>query len=56
MKIQTDKILELSRPDIVVFEKENRTCKIVDLACPFDTRVVTKERERESGQVPGSMN
>ena len=46
MKIQTDKILEHSRPDIVVFEKEKRTCKIVDVACPFDTRVVEKEREK----------
>ena len=46
MKIQTDKILEHSRPDIVVFEKEKRTCKIVDVASPFDTRVVEKEREK----------
>ena len=46
MKIQTDKILEHSRPDIVVFEREKRTCKIVDVACPFDTRVVEKEREK----------
>ena len=46
MKIQTDKILEHSRPDIVVFEKEKRTCKIVDVAFPFDTRVVEKEREK----------
>ena len=46
VKVQTDKILEHSRPDIVVFEKEKRTCKIVDVACPFDTRVVEKEREK----------
>ena len=45
MKLQTDKILEHSRPDIVVFEKKNRTCNIVDVACPFDTRVTEKERE-----------
>ncbi|XP_065061308.1 uncharacterized protein LOC135688397 [Rhopilema esculentum] len=46
MKIQTDKILGHSRPDIVDFEKESRTCKIVDVACPFDTRVAEKEREK----------
>ena len=46
MKIQSDKILEHSRPDIIVFEKEKRTCKIVDVACPFDTRVAEKEREK----------
>ena len=46
MKIQTDKILEHSRPDIVVFEKENRIYKIVDMAGPFDTRVAETGREK----------
>ena len=27
-------------------KKEKRTCKIVDVVCPFDTRVVEKEREK----------
>ena len=34
-----------NRPDIVVLEKEGRVCFIVDVACPFDTRVAEKETE-----------
>lgn len=46
MKIQTDKVLAHNRPDIVVFEKGKRSCRLIDVACPFDTRVVEKEREK----------
>ena len=46
MNIQTDKIVEHSRPDIVIFDKSTRSCKIVDVACPFDTRVIMKEKEK----------
>ena len=35
-----------NRPDIVVLEKEGRVCFIVDVACPFDTRVAKKETEK----------
>ena len=35
-----------NRPDIVDVEKEGRVCFIVDVACPFDTRVA-KKRNRE---------
>ena len=41
--IKIYKIMEHSRPDIVVFEKKTRSCKIVLVACPFDTGVVEKE-------------
>ena len=46
MNIQTEKTQEYSRPDIVVFEKENRSCKIIVVACPFDTQFLEKEREK----------
>ena len=46
MKIQTDKVLEHSRPDILVLDKDQRICKIIDVACPFDTRIIEKEREK----------
>ena len=32
--------------DIVVLEKEGRVCFIVNVACPFDTRVAEKETEK----------
>lgn len=45
MKIETDKALKLSRPDIVLFEK-GCVCKIVDVSCPFDTRDIEKEQQK----------
>ena len=46
MKIQTDKEIEHCRPDIVIRCNKSRKCYIVDVACPFDTRVQDKEREK----------
>ena len=49
-----DRHLDYNRPDIVVMEKEGRVCYIiVDVACPFDTRVAEKEREKISGLKKG---
>ena len=45
-RIQTDHHLDHNRPDIVVLEKEGGMCFIVNVACPFDTRVAEKEREK----------
>ena len=38
--------LEHNKPDIVVVNKETNACLIIDVACPFDTRVIEKEREK----------
>ena len=46
MRIQTDKVLEYTRPDIVLLDKINASCLIIDVACPFDTRVPDKEVEK----------
>ena len=46
MNIQTDKEIECSRPDIMVLEKKKRRCLIIDVACPFDTRLLKKEQEK----------
>ena len=45
-KIQTDLHLHHNRPDIVVLEKKERVCYIIDVACPFDMRVLEKEQEK----------
>ena len=37
-----------NKPDIVLLEKEGRVCFIVDVACPFDTRVAEKEQRRST--------
>ena len=44
--IQTDRKLDHNRPDIVVVDKVNKTCDIIDIACPWDARVQSKERDK----------
>ena len=48
MNIQTDKVLEHSKPDIVILDKETRKCKLIVVACPFDTRVIEEEHEKQT--------
>ena len=43
-RIQTDQHLNHNRPDMVVLEKATRVCIVV--ACPFDTQIAEKEREK----------
>eukprot|EP00795_Rhopilema_esculentum_P007658 gene7658-13482_t len=33
-------------PDLVLLDKKGRTCYIIDVACPFDTRVKKKKKEK----------
>ena len=44
--IQTDHHLEHNKPDILIHEKTSRGCYVIDVECPFDTRVKTKELEK----------
>ena len=46
-RIQTDHVLEHNRPDIVILLKKERECYLIDVACPFDTRVAQKEGEKK---------
>ena len=45
-KIQTDNKIEHNKPDIVVLDKIECKCLIIDVACPFDIRVKDKDREK----------
>ena len=36
---------EHNRPDVVVLDKIERSCNVIDIACPFDTR--------GNGKIPG---
>ena len=45
-RIQTDHQIEHSRSDVVVLDKIERSCYVIDIACPFDTRVLEKEQEK----------
>ena len=42
-EVQTDCEIEARRPDMIVRDKENKICKIIDFVVPFDRRVDAKE-------------
>ena len=46
INIQRDNIIEARRPDIVVIDKSEKTCIIIDIAVPGDKRIEEKEREK----------
>ena len=43
--IQTD-IIEIRRSDIVRINKTKNECKIIDVACPFDSRIQERENDK----------
>ena len=45
--IQTDHLIPARRPDLIIINKTNRTCKIVDFAVPADHRIKLKECEKK---------
>ena len=47
MNIQTDNVIEARRPDVVVIDKANNHCQIIDFAVPYDSRVEQKELEKK---------
>ena len=44
--IQTDHVIEARRPDLVVVDKKERSCKIIDFAVPGDSRIDEKEKDK----------
>ena len=38
--------MKYNRPDIVLHDKEKNESKIIDVACPFDGRVIEREEEK----------
>ena len=44
--IQTDYVIEARRPDLVVFDKKEISCKIIDFAVPGDSRNEEKEKDK----------
>ena len=44
--IQTEKRIEHNKPDIVVLDKKKKLCLVIDVACPFDTRIKRKGQEK----------
>ena len=46
LQIQTDNKIEHSKPNIVVLDKIECMCLIIDVACHFDIQVKDKEKEK----------
>ena len=44
--IQTDHVIEHRRPDVVVLDKHEKMCHLIDIAVPGDSRVEAKENEK----------
>ena len=44
--IQTDHVIEAQRPDLVVVDKKERSCKIIDFAVPGDSRIEQKDNNK----------
>ena len=44
--IQTDHVIEAWRPDLVVVDKKERSCKIIDTAVPGDSRIEEREKDK----------
>ena len=44
--IQTDHLIKARRPDLVVVDKKDRICKIIDFAFPGDSRIEEKEKNK----------
>ena len=44
--IQTDHVIEARRPDLVVLDKKERSCKIIDFAVPGDSRIEEEKKDK----------
>ena len=44
--IQTDHVVEARRPDVVVVDKKERSCKRIDFAVHGDSRIEEKEKDK----------
>lgn len=44
--ILSERRIEHNKPDIVVLDKNQRMCHIINVACPFDTTI----KKNEQGQ------
>ena len=44
--VQMDHVNEARRPDMIIIDKVEKLCQIVDFAVPYDTKVNTKEVEK----------
>ena len=46
--VHTDREVTANRPDIIIKNKKQKTCTLIDVAIPADRNVVQKEAEKKS--------
>ena len=49
LTMQTDHVIEARRLDMVIIGKTKSDCKIVDFACPFDSKIEEREEDKMKG-------
>jgi hypothetical protein len=45
--VRTDREVTANRPDIIIKNKQEKTCTLIDVAVPADRNVVQKEEEKK---------
>ena len=48
MLLNTDRIITANRPDIIVKDSVNSTCKLIDMTVPSDRNIALKETEKKA--------
>ena len=46
VEIQTDHLISTRRPDLIIINKKERTCRIVNFAVPAEHRLKLRESEK----------
>ncbi|CAH3140145.1 unnamed protein product [Porites evermanni] len=48
MPVNTDRTITAHRPDIIVKDSVNSTCKLIDMTVPSDRNIALKETEKKA--------
>ena len=48
MPVNIDRTITVNRPDIIVKDSVNSTCKLIDMTVPSDRNIALKEIEKKS--------
>ena len=48
MPVNTDRTITANRPDIIIKDSVNSTCKLIDMSIPSDRNIALKEMEKKS--------
>ena len=51
MPVNTDRTITVNRPDILVNDSVNSTCKVIDMTVPSDRNIALTEIEKKSTKV-----